>query len=221
MKVEICANSVGSVWSAEDGKAHRVELCENLSVGGLTPDPYTTMASVNTSIIPLHVLIRPRAGDFCYSKEELEQMHEDIRHCQSQGCEGVVFGVLTPEKEIDVNVTSALMQTAVGMHITFHRAFDEVPDPEKSLLQLIDLGVDRVLTSGQEPSAVEGLPLLKKLLEISEGRIEIMPGAGITSKNALLFKEAGFPSIHLSATLGNSDGVSDLKEIESVVSLVS
>ncbi len=221
MKIEICANSVASVWNAENGKADRVELCEHLSVGGLTPDRYTIMAVVNTSLIPLHVLIRPRAGDFNYSKEELEQMHDDIRYCKSEGCEGVVIGVLTREMEIDVDALSALMKTAAGMHITFHRAFDEVIDPEHALDQLIELGVDGVLTSGQQATAIEGLPLLKTLLARAKGRIEIMPGAGIGSSNALLFKEAGFPSIHLSATLGIPDGTSNLEEIKKVVSLVS
>ena len=221
MRVEICANSYPSAIAAQNGGAHRIELCTALSVGGLTPSRDLIRKTMAALAIPVHVLVRPRSGDFCYSEEELATMLQDIEFYKEVGCSGVVSGVLTSEGDVDAIATKRLINMASGMHFTFHRAFDEVLDPQKSLLQLIDLGADRILTSGQQPSAIKGLSLLKKLLKISEATIEIMPGAGITSKNAMLFKEAGFPSIHLSATLGNPEGHSDQKEIESVVSLVS
>lgn len=199
MILEVCANSFESAKIAQESGAHRIELCVDLSVGGLTP-PRSLIEKVTTQLsIETQVLIRPRAGNFVYSKKELTQMLEDIKFCQEMGCAGVVSGALTAKDTLDVEMTEQLIQAANGMEFTFHRAFDLVDNPWITLDQLIQLGVTRLLSSGQAPKANLGISLLSDILEKSEGKIQIMPGSGITSHNALIFKNAGFQMIHFSA----------------------
>ena len=199
MILEVCANSFESAKIAQESGAHRIELCVDLSVGGLTP-PRSLIEKVTTQLsIETQVLIRPRAGNFVYSKKELTQMIEDIKFCQEIGCAGVVSGALTAKDTLEVEMTKQLIHAAVGMEFTFHRAFDLVDNPWITLDQLIQLGVTRLLSSGQAPKASLGISLLSDILEKSEGKIQIMPGSGITSHNALIFINAGFQMIHFSA----------------------
>lgn len=200
IQIEICANSFESAQNAQLGGADRIELCTELSVGGLTPSHGLIEKVVSELHIPTHVLIRPRSGDFTYSKDEFDVMLRDIAFCKKLGCAGIVSGILTLENKIDLEKTQRLINASKGMEFTFHRAFDWVENPLEELQKLKDLNITRLLTSGQKPSAIEGISLLKELHKISNGKIEIMPGGGINLENALKFKEVGFKTIHLSAT---------------------
>lgn len=181
--LEIAANSVASALAAEAGGAARVELCSALEVGGLTPS-YATIAIARERLgIPIHVLIRPRTGDFVFDDLECEVMRRDIEACKALGCAGVVIGVLTAAGDLDVLRCRGLMDAARGLSVTFHRAFDFTRDPERALENIIALGCDRVLTSGQAADALAGAPLIRKLVDQSHGRITIMPGGGIDAHN--------------------------------------
>ncbi|MBV1924531.1 MAG: copper homeostasis protein CutC [Flavobacteriaceae bacterium] len=200
MNIEICANSFESSKNAQEAGADRIELCTELSVGGLTPSHGLIEKVFAELSIPVHVLIRPRSGDFCYSEEELDIMIRDIIYCKKLGCSGIVSGVLSLENDINILATKKLIKASEGMEFTFHRAFDWCKNPIEEVNNLYKIGVHRILSSGQKSTAIEGIELLKQLKSISEGNIEIMPGSGINITNALAFKEAGFTSIHFSAT---------------------
>ncbi|QNJ97583.1 copper homeostasis protein CutC [Constantimarinum furrinae] len=230
MIVEICANSFESAKAAQMGGAHRIELCENLAVGGVSPSHHLIKKVIDELDIPTHVLVRPRGGDFCYSEEELQEMLDTISYCKTLKCPGIVSGVLTSEGSIDERRTKTLIQAADGMEFTFHRAFDRVSDPLKSLQQLQKLQITRLLSSGLQQYAEAGIELLNQLRVFSEGKPEIMPGSGITSENVMLFKRTGFTCVHLSAipkqnVIPNSlfetgvVGTSDVHEIRKVVQL--
>lgn len=221
MLVEICANSYVSAKHAQEGGAHRIELCQELSVGGITPSYGLIQQVVEELSIPVFVLIRPRSGHFVYSKEEIDIMLKDIKVCQSLGCSGIVSGALNSNKTIDLDQTKKLMDASGNMSFTFHRAFDEVANPEESLQQLIDLGVNRVLSSGQEPTALKGLEVLKRLKEQAQNQITIMPGAGINETNIPCFVNAGFKEVHTSASVyfQPEEGGFFSKDTQSVTSL--
>jgi copper homeostasis protein len=200
MKLEICANSYQSALNAQKAGAHRIELCSELSVGGITPSYGLLKQVIDTLSIAVFVLIRPRSGNFTYSEEEFDIMKHDIQLCKNLGCAGIVSGVLNKDNTIDIERTQELIELLKPLEFTFHRAFDCVENPQEALEQLINLGVERVLTSGLEASAEKGLELLKQLKEHVNGRITILPGSGINLQNAKLFKDAGFLEIHLSAS---------------------
>ena len=200
MKLEICANSYQSALIAQKAGAHRIELCSELSVGGITPSYGLIKQVIDTLSIAVFVLIRPRSGNFTYSEEEFDIMKHDIQLCKNLGCAGIVSGVLNKDNTIDIERTQELIELSKPLEFTFHRAFDCVENPQEALEQLINLGVERVLTSGLEASAEKGLELLKQLKEHVNGRITILPGSGINLQNAKLFKDAGFLEIHLSAS---------------------
>jgi copper homeostasis protein len=234
MIIEICANSFESAKAAQDGGAYRIELCTDLSVGGLTPSRDSIQKVVGDLNIPVHVLIRPRGGNFVYLKEEIELMLDDIAFCKKVGCSGIVSGALTLENTIDEKVTRQLIAASEGMEFTFHRAFDVVKDPSEAIESIMQLGVTRLLSSGQQHKAIEGIEMLKQLKSLSEGKLQIMPGSGINSENALAFKEVGFEAIHFSATkkasVSKTDsgffakdviGTSDQREIERIIKIVS
>ena len=181
--IEICIESVESVIAAEKGGADRVELCSDLFEGGLTPTIGTVKTALKKSNIKINAMIRPRGGDFCYSDEEFEVMKEDIKAFKETGINGIVFGILTPEGDVDVKRSKEIIELARPLAVTFHRAFDMTRDPYKSLEELIELGVDRVLTSGQEATVPEGADLLEELVQIAGDRIIVMPGCGITERN--------------------------------------
>ena len=194
MIVEVCANSYEYAIKAEKAGADRIELCKDLHIDGLTPDYEIAKKTINELNIPVFILIRPREGNFNYSNEEFELMKADIVKFKEMGCKGIVCGILNDDKTIDLNRTSELVKLSKPLEFTFHRAFDIVPNPIKEIKKLIELGIDRVLTSGQKEIAVDGLGLLHNLLEITQKRIKIMPGSGINKSNIVNFKK--FKEIH-------------------------
>ena len=200
MLLEICTNSYQSVKNAQETGAHRIELCQELSVGGITPSYGLLKQIIENIKIPVFVLIRPRGGNFVYSNVEFEIMKSDIQLCKDLGCHGVVSGVLKEDKTIDIERTQELVELSRPLAFTFHRAFDEVVNPKEALEQLIKIGVERVLTSGQQETAEKGLTLLQELNELADNRIEILAGGGINADNALKFKEVGLKEIHTSAS---------------------
>lgn len=168
-EIEICANSVESCIEAQKGGANRVELCMGIPEGGTTPSyGEIKMAREVLKETRLHVIIRNRGGDFLYTKQELQRMAMDINLCRDLGVDGVVFGCLTAEGDIDLAANEYLMSHAKGMSVTFHRAFDHCRKPEKALEQLIALGFERVLTSGQQPTAEKGIPPTPAIKPVSK-----------------------------------------------------
>lgn len=198
MKIEICLESIESVIAAEEGGADRVEFCADLFEGGTTPSLGAFKVARENSTITMSVMIRPRGGDFCYSDLEFEAMKEDISLFKQAGADCVVFGILTPDGEIDVQRNKELIELARPMQVTFHRAFDMTPNAEKSLETLIELGVDRLLTSGLEATVIEGIEVLAALVKQAGDRIIIMPGCGITERNfAFLDSKVGAKEYHV------------------------
>jgi copper homeostasis protein len=197
-KVEISLSGIESAIAAQKGGADRIELCENLLEGGTTPSIGMIAVVRNYLHIEMNVIIRPRGGDCYYSEAEFEVMKRDIESAGEAGADGVVIGVLKPNATVDEERTSALIDLARPMSVTFHRAFDLTRDPIEALDTLIDLGIDRVLTSGQEATAFEGLELLTELNQHANDRIAIMAGAGITAINAKqIVERSGVAEIHI------------------------
>lgn len=183
IRLEICIDSIRSALAAQEGGASRVELCDNLLVGGTTPS-YGMIKQVRQAIsIGLHVLIRPRGGDFCYSAAEQAIMMEDIKAAKELGANGVVLGVLRPDGHIDTRVAEQLIAAARPLKVTWHRAFDVARDPLQALEDIIALGCDYLLTSGQQQTAWEGKELIARLVEKAAGRIVVMPGGGVRESN--------------------------------------
>jgi len=230
-KLEICCADLHSLRAAIAGGAHRIELCQALSLDGLTPSAGMIELAVNSGI-DVHVLIRPREGNFVYSEDEVDCMIYDIQMARKLGAQGVVIGALTPEGNIDIQACHRMVEAAgEQMHITFHRAFDVCRNPEEALLEVYSLGCDRLLTSGQAATAEDGIPLLKRLVkkattfEPREGCgvrgsiLRIMPGAGVTPENAArIIKETGATEIHGSL---RKNGVTDAVMVHEVISRVS
>lgn len=177
--LECCVDNVESAINAANGGASRLELCSNLIIGGTTPDVALVQEIRKHTDIPIHALIRPRFGDFCYSEYEMEIMKSQIRALKEAGVEGVVIGVLDEEGNLDVPKMKELLQEASGLSVTLHRAFDMCRDPYQALAEAVELGINTILTSGQKQSAWEGRQLLAELIEKADGRIDIMAGAGI------------------------------------------
>lgn len=195
-KLEVCCGDLQSVRAAIEGGAHRVELCEALELDGLTPSEAMMESAIGMGI-PVQVLIRVREGDFVYSKDEICKMRNDIRLARKHGAAGVVIGALMPDGSIDEEAIRCMMDEAEGLSVTFHRAFDVCRKPEEALEKIISLGCHRLLTSGQATTAEQGIPMLKKLVEQADGRIIIMPGAGVNPQNASrILEETGALEIH-------------------------
>ena len=195
--LEICVDSVESATAAEAGGADRVELCSALSEGGLTPSLGLLRAVRSRISIGVHVMIRPRAGRFVYSNEEIAVMREDILIAAQAGADGVVLGVLTESDEVDIERTRALVELARPMEVTFHRAIDVGSDLVSALEKVILTGAERVLTSGGEPNAVAGRHMIGKLMRASEGRIRVMVGGGVRPQNLVeIARESGAMEYH-------------------------
>ena len=194
MIIEVCAESYEYAVKAEKAGADRIELCKDLHLDGLTPDYESAKRTIDTLDIPVFILIRPRGGDFIYSHEEFELMKRDILRFRKMGCKGIVSGVLNSYNSIDIKKTKELVELSRPLEFTFHRAFDKVNNPLNEIENLIELGIDRVLTSGQKEKAIDGLVLLKQLNSISNNRIKIMPGSGINKSNIVNF--VNFEEIH-------------------------
>ena len=183
MIFEICVDSVAGVRAAEVAGADRVELCAALLEGGITPSRGMIRQARRIDGIGLNVMIRPRGGDFLFDDDEMSTMLSDVEIAKAEGADGVVIGLLTAEGEVDVARTRELISLARPLSVTFHRAFDMTRDPFRAIETLIGLGIDRVLSSGQEATVLEGLPLLAELISRAGNRIVVMPGGGITSRN--------------------------------------
>jgi copper homeostasis protein len=198
--LEVCAFNIQSCIVAEKAGAHRVELCDNPVEGGTTSSfgvIRQTRAKVSIEIYPI---IRPRAGDFVYDDNELMIMKHDILLCKEIGCEGISVGVQKANGEIDIEQLSRIVEWAYPMGVTCHRVFDRTPDPFKALEDVIAAGCERILTSGQKTTAAEATDILAKLVQQAEGRIIIMPGAGVRSANIeKLIRETGAREFHTSA----------------------
>jgi copper homeostasis protein len=205
---EICIDSVEGAVAAGEAGADRVELCANLLEGGTTPSLGLMEITIARAKLPVQVMIRPRGGDFLYSDIEVETMLRDIAAAKAARAGGVVFGCLTADGQIDGTLTQRLIAAARPLSVTFHRAFDVARDPVEALRALIGLGVDRLLTSGQEPNALEGAPLIRRLIELAAGRLIIMPGGGITARNVgRVLQETGASEIHFAALSESPSGM--------------
>lgn len=181
--IELCTDSLGAAITAEKSGANRIELCAGLAEGGVTPSHGTIQSVVRALTIPVHVLVRPRPGNFHYTGDEIDSMLRDIAFCKKVGVAGVVTGALTASGQVDEDVSRRLREAAHSLNTTFHRAFDVADDPHQAMEKVIPLGYHRILTSGQMMSAFEGRFLLAELVKAAAGRIIIMPGAGINEEN--------------------------------------
>ena len=231
MTLEICANSYQSAKNAQTAGAKRIELCSELSIGGITPSYGLIKQVVKELKIKTFVLIRPRSGNFYYSESEFEIIKKDIQICKELGCHGVVSGVLNENNTIDIDRTQELIELSKPLPFTFHRAFDIVPNPKEAIEQLVGLGVQRILTSGQQLKAIDGLETLKEFKKQAKNRITILVGSGVSSGNAKTFKDAGFDEIHASASqvinsetsvyFGNTpQTVSSITEIKAILKVI-
>jgi copper homeostasis protein len=197
---EACVDSVDAAIAAQQGGADRVELCADLLEGGCTPSPGTVRLARQWLSIRMHVIIRPRGGDFCYSEAEFETMKLDVEFARGAGADGVVIGILNEDGTVDEDRTRILVDLARPLSVTFHRAFDVTRDPFAALETLVGLGVDRILTSGQEPSVLEGLDVIAELVRRAGDRVIIMPGAGITERNiGKIVAQSGAREFHAAA----------------------
>ncbi len=201
MKFELCAASLEAIRLAKELNFDRVELCQNLEQGGITPS-YGMIEYAIAYGIDTHVLIRPRPGGFNYSEDEVEVMLRDILNCKEMGAKGIVIGVLTESGEIDREILMEFIDKAKGMEVTFHRAFDDCFDWKKSMDILIESKVNRILSSGLARNVEIGMPILQEMIEYSSGRIEIMTGAGVNAANIGRLNTVLAPdAIHFSGTV--------------------
>ena len=207
-RIEGCGGSVAGGLAAEQGGADRLELCSALGEGGLTPSAGLIGRVRERVRLTLAVMIRPRAGDFLYSDDEFDVMRRALALAKRLGADMIVLGLLTAEGAVDVARTRELVALARPLPVTFHRAFDMVRDPHAALDDLVGLGVERVLTSGLERSALEGLDLIAELVRRAAGRILIVPGGGVSERNvAKILAVSGAPEVHVSASAPVSSGM--------------
>ncbi len=199
IQLEICVFSPESCLNAQQAGAQRVELCAGPHEGGTTPSYGLIQWAREHLSIELYVMIRPRGGDFCYDAFEFDTMKRDVLMAKQLKADGVVLGVLLPDGNIDIERSKTLIELAKPLKVTFHRAFDRTPNPQKALEDVIQAGAVRILTSGQKPAAIEGKDLLKELVVQASGRIEIMAGAGVNAQNAAELIGTGVDALHLTA----------------------
>ena len=204
--VECCSNSIKSALQGILGGANRIEFCSNIETGGITPSREDISLLIKKIDIPLRVLIRPRSGNFIYSEKEILKMISDIKFCKSIGCEGVVIGALTKNRNINIKTTKRLIKAARPMHVTFHRAFDEGNNLNQNLEDVIASGCDTLLTSGQKKNVKRGLNNLKVLIKLANNRITILSGGGVNYKNAQDLYKVGVRNFHLSGNIKNKKG---------------
>jgi copper homeostasis protein len=219
--LEISVETAERATAAEKGGADRIELCSSLAVGGLTPARRLMEAVRAAARVPVFAMIRPRAGNFIYSAEEFATMIASIKLANRLQLDGIVLGILTPERRVDMDRTRELVQAAGGLEVTFHRAIDQAADLLEAAETIAKTGVTRILTSGGKPSAVEGAETILAMVERGRGRIGIVAGAGITARNAPeIVRRTGVAELHsgLSSTISYSAGT---KEFEAAVSELS
>ena len=210
--VECCANSIESAINGQKGGTNRIELCTELESGGITPLHKEITLAKSLLNIPIFVLIRPRKGNFIYTEKEFQQIISDIEFCKKTGCEGVVIGSLNLDRSINKEQTSEMVKIARPMEVTFHRAFDESKDIENDLNSIISCGCDRLLTSGKEENVELGYENLKKIIQLSEGRIKVMAGSGLSHTNIEKLYNIGIREFHLSGKIKNNDGKIETSE---------
>jgi copper homeostasis protein len=197
--IEIATSDFATTKSAVEGGADRIELCANLAEGGTTPSYGTIKQCREAFYVWLYPIIRPRGGDFLYNKDEFAIMTNDVKLCKQSGCDGIVIGLLNMDGTIDLARTSELIELAYPMGVTFHRAFDRCKDPFEALEELIEIGCERILTSGQRPTVNEGIDLIAALNEKADDRIIIMPGSGVRKENIkMLAEKTGCIEFHTS-----------------------
>jgi copper homeostasis protein len=211
--LEIACFNLESVLIAERAGANRIELCENYKEGGTTPSKSLILAARNDCSLPLHVLVRPRPGNFVYSADELEQMKTTVLFCKQNGINGVVLGVLDQKNEVNLNACRELIAMARPMSVTFHRAIDTCADLKRSFADLLVLGVERVLSSGGADSAEHGVAMLTELQSAYGKKIKIMVGGGLRSENLEKLLSSACGEFHSSAITGNNE-VADATEIQ-------
>ena len=199
-RLEICAFNLPSALVAQQAGADRIEFCAGPAEGGTTPSAGAIRTAREQLRIALYPIIRPRGGDFLYSDEEFRSMIRDIEYCKQVGCNGVVFGILLPDGSVDKARCSRLVEAAYPLGVTFHRAFDWAANPFEAMEAIIGMGCERILTSGQRPTAPEGIPLLDQLVREADDRIVIMPGSGVRAGNIVeLAEKTGASEFHTSA----------------------
>ncbi len=187
--IEIATSDFATTKSAVEGGADRIELCANLTEGGTTPSFGTLKQCREAFSVSIYPIIRPRGGDFLYTKDEFEIMLQDVKLCKQLGCDGIVIGLLNMDGTIDIVRTSALIEAAYPLGVTFHRAFDRCKEPFEALEQLVEIGCERILTSGQQSSVVDGVELVAELNRKADERIIIMPGSGVRKENIKMLAE--------------------------------
>ena len=198
--LEICCGSIDDALEAQSGGADRIELCSALFLGGLTPSFGTLKYAREQLRIPIIAMVRPRGGGFCYTDAEFATMERDAEAAIANGADGIVFGILESDGKVDVKRTRRLREIAGPKQSVFHRAFDVTPDPMRALDQLVELGITRILTSGQQDTVPEGADLIRRLIDYAGGRIEVLPGGGIKPFNLLdVIAKTGCKQIHLTA----------------------
>lgn len=197
--IEIATSDFATTHSAVEGGADRIELCANLAEGGTTPSYATIKKCRELFSVFLYPIIRPRGGDFLYTKDEFDIMVQEIKLCKQLGCDGVVIGLLNMDGSIDMVRTAQLVETAYPLGVTFHRAFDRCREPFEAMEQLIETGCERILTSGQQPAASDGVELIAQLNKAADERIIIMPGSGVRTENIkMLAEKTGCTEFHSS-----------------------
>lgn len=199
-EIEVCVDTLEAALQAQANGATRIELCGRLDLDGLTPDDDFIQKALQELQIPFHAMIRPRGGDFVYTAEELAQMESSIAYCKAQKVPGVVLGALKPDHQLDLETIVKLAKLAKPeMLVVVHKCIDYTPDPLAAFEQLLEHHewIDYVLTSGGKPTAREGLPVLRKMVELSQGRIKVMAAGKITKENVVeLAEEIGAPAYH-------------------------
>ena len=213
MRLEICVDCFESALAAQQGGAHRIEICGSLASGGTTPSLGLVRQCVQRCQIPSVVMIRPNDAGFVYNEDDLSTMLHDIKVVKQLGVQGIVFGALTPDGSVDVQAMQQLIEAARPLQITFHRAFDVARDPLKALDAIIELGIDRLLTSGQSATAEKGVPLIRQLVDRAGDRLTVMAGAGINRSNVRqIIAETKVPEIHASASVLRLESLSQSPE---------
>lgn len=220
MQVEVCAFSIESCLNAQQAGATRIELCGGLYEGGTTPSYGLIKRAREVTTLQLYVMIRPRGGDFCYDDEEFLVMKQDIELAKELGADGVVFGLLLPTGEVDEVRTAELVALAKPLQVTFHRAFDVAKDPFEALEAVIRTGAVRILTSGQENSALDGAELLTQLAKKAAGRIDLMAGSGVNVMNAVQLAQTGVQALHLTGKAARKGQMIYQKEGVSMASVL-
>lgn len=198
--LESCCTDVEQIRRAQEAGARRIELCEKLAVGGVTPSAELLKAAISVAKVPVNVLVRPRGGDFVFSAAEADSMLRDIELCREAGAAAVVIGALDSRGDVDMPLMRRLCDAASGMSVTFHRAFDVCADPLAAFEDVLALGCDRLLTSGHESDAFKGRFFIAELVERAAGRIIVMPGCGVRRSNiARIAADTGAVEFHASS----------------------